>query len=245
MKNQSPSHKVALVFGGSRGIGAAAAKHLAQDGFAVALTYVSSPDKAGQVVEEITAAGGQAFAIAADSASAEALQRAVALTVERFGPLDAAVVNAGIIRVAPLSSFSLDNLDAMLDVNIRGVFLAIQAATAQMNDGGRVITMGSNTAVRSFIGAAAVYAMTKAAVAGLVKGLALDLAPRRITVNNVQPGPTETDITADVVERLAASSPLQRIAQPEEIASLVSWLAGSESGYMTGSSLTIDGGLTA
>lgn len=245
MKNQSPSHKVALVFGGSRGIGAAAAKRLAQDGFAVALTYVSSPDKAGQVVEEITAAGGQAFAIAADSASAEALQRAVALTVERFGPLDAAVVNAGIIRVAPLSSFSLDDLDAMLDVNIRGVFLAIQAATAQMNDGGRVITMGSNTAVRSFIGAAAVYAMTKAAVAGLVKGLALDLAPRRITVNNVQPGPTETDITADMVERLAASSPLQRIAQPEEIASLVSWLAGSESGYMTGSSLTIDGGLTA
>ncbi|MCI1030867.1 3-oxoacyl-[acyl-carrier protein] reductase [Raoultella sp. BIGb0149] len=245
MKNQSHSQKVALVFGGSRGIGAAAAKRLAQDGFAVALTYISSPDKAGQVVEEITAAGGQAFAIAADSASAEALQRAVALTVERFGPLDAAVVNAGIIRVAPLSSFSLDDLDAMLDVNIRGVFLAIQAATAQMNDGGRVITMGSNTAVRSFIGAAAVYAMTKAAVAGLVKGLALDLAPRRITVNNVQPGPTETDITADMVERLAASSPLQRIAQPEEIASLVSWLAGSESGYMTGSSLTIDGGLTA
>lgn len=155
------------------------------------------------------------------------------------------MVNAGIIRVAPLSSFSLDDLDAMLDVNIRGVFLAVQAATAQMNDGGRVITMGSNTAVRSFIGAAAVYAMTKAAVAGLVKGLALDLAPRRITVNNVQPGPTETDITADMVERLAASSPLQRIAQPEEIASLVSWLAGSESGYMTGSSLTIDGGLTA
>ncbi|WP_241723250.1 3-oxoacyl-ACP reductase family protein [Raoultella sp. HC6] len=245
MKNQSHSQKVALVFGGSRGIGAAAAKRLAQDGFAVALTYISSPDKAGQVVEEITAAGGQAFAIAADSASAEALQRAVALTVERFGPLDAAVVNAGIIRVAPLSSFSLDDLDAMLDVNIRGVFLAVQAATAQMNDGGRVITMGSNTAVRSFIGAAAVYAMTKAAVAGLVKGLALDLAPRRITVNNVQPGPTETDITADMVERLAASSPLQRIAQPEEIASLVSWLAGSESGYMTGSSLTIDGGLTA
>lgn len=245
MKNQSHSQKVALVFGGSRGIGAAAAKRLAQDGFAVALTYISSPDKAGQVVEEITAAGGQAFAIAADSASAEALQRAVALTVERFGPLDAAVVNAGIIRVAPLSSFSLDDLDAMLDVNIRGVFLAVQAATAQMNDGGRVITMGSNTAVRSFIGAAAVYAMTKAAIAGLVKGLALDLAPRRITVNNVQPGPTETDITADMVERLAASSPLQRIAQPEEIASLVSWLAGSESGYMTGSSLTIDGGLTA
>ena len=234
--------KVALVFGGSRGIGAAAASRLAADGFSVALTYVSRPDKAADVVSAIAAAGGKAIAIEADSADPAAIRSAVVQTVERLGPIDVVVVNAGILRVATVDVFSLEDLDRMLAINIRGVFVAIQAAAAHMREGGRVITIGSNTAVRASVPGSSVYAMTKAAVAALVKGLALDLAPRRITVNNIQPGPTETDMTAAMISRLAEMAPLKRVGQPQEIAGLVSYLAGDEASYMTGASLTIDGG---
>ncbi len=243
MSNETiPQRKVALVFGGSRGIGAAAASRLARDGFAVALTYVSRPDKAQEVVAAIEAAGGEGLAILADSAEPEAIRAAVAQTVERFGTLDAVVVNAGIMRMGTVDVFPLEDLDRMLDVNVRGVFLAIQAAVAHMRDGGRVITIGSNTAVRSSFPGTSVYALTKAAVATMVKGVAFDLTPRRITVNNIQPGPTETDMTAGVMSHLEGMLPLGRIGQPAEIAGLVSYLAGAESGYMTGASLTIDGG---
>jgi len=236
------SEKAALIFGGSRGIGAAAALRLAKDGFAIAFTYVSRPDKAAELVAEIEADGGQALAIEADSGDPQAISHAVARAVERFGQIDAAVVNAGIIRMGKVDVFELENLDRMLAVNVRGVFLAIQAVTAQMRDAGRVITVGSNTAVRSSHPGTSVYAMTKAAVATMVKGIAIDLAPRRITVNNIQPGPTETDMTAPMIARLAEMSPLNRVGQPAEIAALVSYLASNEAGYMTGSSLTIDGG---
>ncbi|MFC4314321.1 SDR family oxidoreductase [Steroidobacter flavus] len=238
------SQKAALVFGGSRGIGAAVAKRLARDGFAVALTYVSRPDKAAEVVASIEAAGGRAIAIKADSADATQITDAVATAVERFGRLQVAVVNAGLYQGAPLEQFRLETLDQMLSVNVRGVFLAIQAVAAHLSDGGRIITIGSNTAVRSGVVGSSVYAMTKAAVAALARELALDLAPRGITINNIQPGPIETDITADVLEMLAKRNPLGRVGQPEEIAALVSYLSGAESGYMTGASLTIDGGWT-
>ncbi len=152
------------------------------------------------------------------------------------------MVNAGIIRVGTLDVFSLEDLDRMLAVNVRGVYLAIQAAAPHMRDGGSIITIGSNTAVRSSFPASTVYAMTKAAVATMVKGIALDLASRRIRVNNIQPGPIETDITAGMVARLAEMAPLRRVGQPREVAALVSYLASEESSYMTGSSLTIDGG---
>jgi 3-oxoacyl-[acyl-carrier protein] reductase len=234
--------KVALVFGGSRGIGAAIAGRLAKDGCAVALTYVSRPDKAEEVVAAIEAEGGAALAIAADSGDADAIRTAVDQTVARFGPVDIAVVNAGIIRVGTIDQFGRDDLDRMLDVNVRGVFLAIQASAAHMRDGGRIVTIGSNTAVRSSFPGTSVYAMTKAAVATMVKGIALDLAPRRVTVNNVQPGPTETDMTGDMVPRLIDLVPLHRIGQPAEIAGLVSYLVSEEAAYMTGASLTIDGG---
>ncbi|MBR0915968.1 3-oxoacyl-ACP reductase family protein [Bradyrhizobium japonicum] len=236
------SSKVALVFGGARGIGAAIAVRLAKDGFDIALTYVSRPDSAGEIVAAIENAGRKAVAIKADSADPAAIRAAVAETVDRLGVLDAVVVNAGILRLGPVEQFSLEDLDLILDVNIRGVFLAIQAAAGQMRDGGRIITIGSNTAIRTGTPGGSVYAMTKAAVASMVRGVALDLAPRRITVNNVQPGPTETDMTVTMVSRLKEIVPLKRVGEPSEIAALVSYLAGPESGYMTGASLTIDGG---
>jgi 3-oxoacyl-[acyl-carrier protein] reductase len=174
--------------------------------------------------------------------SSSAILQAADTAVDALGPLDVAVINAGLLRHGSVESFGLDDLDHMLAVNVRGVFLAIQAAVVRMRDGGRVIAIGSNTAIRTGSRGSSVYAMTKAAVAAMVKGAAIDLAPRRITVSNVQPGPTETDMTAAMAERLKEIVPLKRIGQPTEIAGLVSYLAGEESGYMTGTSVTIDGG---
>ncbi len=243
MSNGSEAeHRTALVFGGSRGIGAAAASRLATDGFSIALTYVSRPDKAAEVVSTIEAAGGSALSIKADSADPAAIKAAATQAAEVLGKIDVVVVNAGIIRIAPVDAFTLEDLDQMLAVNVRGVFLAIQAAVRHMPDGGRVITIGSNTAVRTGTPGASVYAMTKAAVASMVKGIALDLAPRGITVNNIQPGPTETDMTAGMIERLREMIPLRRVGQPSEIGALISYLASDQAGYMTGASLTIDGG---
>lgn len=236
-------NRTALIFGGSRGIGAAIARQLAQDGFWVAITYVSQSEKARQVVTDIEASGGRAMAIQADSADPAAIRRAVRETVNRFGKLDAAIVNAGVLKLANIENVTLDDLDVSLAINVRGVFLSIQAAALNMKDGGRIVTIGSNTAVRTGSSGGSVYAMTKAAVAAMVKGAALDLAPRSITVNNIQPGPTETDMTASMVAELVNVIPLKRVGQPDEIAALASYLVSEKAGYMTGSSLTIDGGL--
>ncbi|SFB61811.1 3-oxoacyl-[acyl-carrier protein] reductase [Rhizobium sp. NFR07] len=234
--------RTALIFGGARGISAASARKLAEDGFDVAFTYVSRPDRASELVSEIEAGGQRAIAIQADSADPQAIEAAVRTTVEKLGAIDTVVVNAGILRTNMVGEVSLEELDLMIDVNIRGVFLAIQAAAAKMKDGGRIITIGSNTAERTGMQGASVYQFTKAAVAAMIKGLALDLAPRHITVNNVQPGPTDTDMNAGALEYLSGRSPMKRVAHPSEIAELVSYLAGPGSSYMTGSSLTIDGG---
>ncbi len=236
------SGRVSLIFGGSRGIGAAIARRLAHDGFDIALTYVSRPDSTVEVVAAIEHIGRRGFAIEADSADPTAILKAVDIAVDALGPLDVAVINAGLLRHGSVESFGLDDLDHMLAVNVRGVFLAIQASVARMRDGGRVITIGSNTAIRTGSQGSSVYAMTKAAVATMVKGIALDLAPRRITVNNIQPGPTETDMTTAMADRLREIVPLKRMGQPAEIAGLVSYLAREEAGYMTGASVTIDGG---
>lgn len=240
LPSQTP--KAALVFGGSRGIGAAIARRLARDGYAVAITYASRADKAAEVVDAIQADGGLAIALQADSADAEAITSVVRGASARFGPLHVAVVNAGIYKGSPLQEFSLDTLDQMLAINIRGVFLAIQAAAAGMAEDGRIITIGSNTAVRGGVVGSSVYAMSKAAVATLVRELALDLTPRRITINNIQPGPIETDITADFLEPLIARNPLKRVGRPDEVAALAAFLASADAGYMTGASLTMDGG---
>ncbi|MDQ0252560.1 3-oxoacyl-[acyl-carrier protein] reductase [Sphingomonas kyeonggiensis] len=239
---QNEKSKTALVFGGSRGIGAAAVERLAREGFAVAFTYVSRPDSAEALVERLTAAGSKALAIQADSADPAAIRAAVEQTAAHFGGLDAVVVNAGILRMGPIEAVSLEELDQMLAINVRGVFLAIQAAAAHLPEGGRIITIGSNTAVRTGYPGTSVYQFTKAAVAAMVKGIALDLAPRGITVNNVQPGPIDTDMNAGAIEMLAGKSPMRRVGSPAEIAGLIAYLAGAESGYMTGESITIDGG---
>ena len=242
--SSSTPAKAALVFGGSRGIGAAIARRLAREGYAVGLTYAARADKASEVVAAIRADGGQAIALQADSADAHAIAAVVADAADRLGPLQVAVVNAGIYSGSPLEQFPLDMLDQLLAVNVRGVFLSIQAAAAKMADGGRIITIGSNTAVRGGVVGSSVYAMSKAAVATLVRELALDLAPRRITINNIQPGPIETDITADVLDYLVQRNPLQRVGRPEEVAGLAAYLVGEEAGYMTGASLTLDGGFS-
>jgi 3-oxoacyl-[acyl-carrier protein] reductase len=234
--------QVAMVFGGSRGIGAAIVRRLAEDGADVALTYVSAANKAAETIEAVEAAGRKALAIQADSADAAAIREAVAQAIDRFGRLDIIVINAGILRRGSVETVSLQDLDQMLDVNVRGVFVAIQAAAPRLTDGGRVITIGSSTAIRTGFPGSSVYSMTKAAVATMVKGIALDLAPRGITVNNVQPGPTETDMTVEHLEMVKPLVPLGRVGQPREIAGLVAYLASEESGYMTGASLTIDGG---
>jgi 3-oxoacyl-[acyl-carrier protein] reductase len=235
--------KVTLVFGGSRGIGAGVAKRLAAEGAHVALTYVSQPQKAAEVVAEIEALGRQGLAVKADSTDAGEIRAAVEATVERFGRLDVAVINAGILARGSIDQVTLEDLDRGLAVNLRGVFLAMQAAQARIGEGGRIITIGSNTAVKAFPGSS-VYSMTKAAVAMLVKCAALDLAPRGITVNNIQPGPILTDMTAGHIDQIQRMIPLNRVGAPSEIGALAAYLAGPEAAYVTGVSLTVDGGLS-
>ncbi len=246
MDNESRlTDKVALVFGGSRGIGAAIVKRLAADGASVALTYSRSPDKAAEIARAGAALGVPVITIEADSADPRAVEDAVAQTVARFGRLDILVINAGILIRGTVDTFALEDFDRMLATNVRGVFVAIQASSAHLTAGGRIITIGSNTAVRTAFPGASVYSMTKGAIASLVRGVAIDLAPRGITVNNVQPGPTATDMSAAHAEMVKPLVPLGRMGQPEEIAGLVAYLASTQAGFITGSSLTIDGGYVA
>lgn len=242
------SGKVALVQGGSRGIGAAIVKRLAEEGAAVAFTYVSSEAKAQELQDSITSKGGKALAIKADSADAEAIRNAVTRTVESFGGVDILVNNAGVLAIGPLEEFSLEDFDRTLDINVRSVFVASQAAAKHMDDGGRIINIGSTNADRMPFAGGGVYAMSKSALVGLTKGLARDLGPRGITINNVQPGPVDTDMnpaSGDFAESLIPLMAVGRYGHAEEIASFVAYLADPEAGYITGASLTIDGGFGA
>jgi 3-oxoacyl-[acyl-carrier protein] reductase len=242
------SNKVALVTGGSRGIGAAIAARLARDGAAVALTYAASAAKAGQVVQSIQAEGGNAVAIEADSADPEAVKRAVAETAERLGRLDILVNNAGVIHLAPIDDFPDDEFERMLAINVRGVFAATKAAARLMSEGGRIIIVGSVNSDSVPFSGASVYALTKGAVASFARGLARDLGPRGITVNNIQPGPIDTDMNpadGQFASTLRGHLAIQRYGSAEEIAGLVAYLAGPEGGYITGANLKIDGGFTA
>ncbi|MEJ6481768.1 3-oxoacyl-ACP reductase family protein [Nostoc punctiforme UO1] len=255
MSTKKLTGKVALVTGGSRGLGAAIAKRLANDGATVALTYTSSPQKADEVVLAIEAAGGKALALRADSANVEAVKNAVAETVKAFGRLDILVNNAGVATLAPIDQFSMDDFDRLIAVNIKGVFVATQEAVRHMGEGGRIVMIGSvNSDIMPFAGGS-VYALTKGAMptagcanASFTRGLARDLGPRGITVNNIQPGPIDTDMNpaegpfADTMKSMIA---LQRYGRTEEVADMVSYLASGEAGFITGASLRIDGGFAA
>jgi 3-oxoacyl-[acyl-carrier protein] reductase len=240
--------KVALVTGASRGIGAAIAKRLAQDGAAVSITYATSPEKANEVVKAIEAAGGKALAVQADSGDPAQVKSAVAQTVEKLGRLDILVNNAGLAKLGPIGEFPDGDFEQMLAVNVRGVYAATRAAVEHMGEGGRIIMIGSvNSDSMPFAGGS-VYALTKGAVAGFTRGLARDLGPRGITVNNIQPGPVNTDMNpADgpFSTMLKGFLAVQRYGTGEEVAGLVSYLASPEAGYITGAQIKIDGGFDA
>jgi 3-oxoacyl-[acyl-carrier protein] reductase len=240
--------KRALVTGGSRGIGAAIVKRLAREGVHVALTYVSKPDQANETAKAAQALGVRAIAIQADSADARAVVAAVERTATELGGIDILVNNAGIAVIAPIDDYRLEDFDRTLAVNLRAVFVATQAAVKHMKSGGRVINIGSCNAERMPFAGGAVYAMSKAGLVGLVKGLARDLGPRAITINNIQPGPIDTEMNPAVsvfAEMLKKLMALPRYGEADEIAAMVAYLAGPEAGFVTGASLTIDGGFTA
>ncbi|MGZ0782083.1 3-oxoacyl-ACP reductase family protein [Pseudomonas saponiphila] len=248
MSKHNLSGKVALIQGGSRGIGAAIVERLAAEGASVAFTYVSSASKAQALQDSILAKGGKALAIQADSANAEAIREAVQRTVQAFGRLDILVNNAGVLAIAPLDEFKLEDFDQTLAINIRSVFIATQEAARHMGEGGRIINIGSTNAERMPFAGGGPYAMSKAALVGLTKGLARDLGPQGITINNVQPGPVDTDMNpanSDFAESLLDLMAVRRYGRAEEIAGFVAYLAGPEAAYITGASLTIDGGFSA
>jgi len=240
--------KAAVVTGASRGIGAAIARRLAKDGCAVAITYSASPDKADAVMREIEAVGGQAVALAADASDAAAVVAAIDAAAERFGRLDILVNNAGMGVAATLEDIQLADYDHCFAVNVRGVFVAMQAAARRMERGGRIITIGSINGDHIPFAGGAVYAATKAAVAGLTRGVARDLGPRGVTVNVIQPGPVDTDMNpADGPWAAAAKAAmaLGEYGAPDDIAALVAFIASPEARFITGASLNIDGGYSA
>jgi 3-oxoacyl-[acyl-carrier protein] reductase len=246
--NRPLEKKRALVTGGSRGIGAAVVGRLAREGADVALTYVSNPEQADETVRAAQASGVKGVAIRADSADAKAVVAAVEQTVRELGGIDILVNNAGVAVIAPIDDYRLEDLDRTLAVNVRAVFVATQAAVKHMQAGGRIINIGSCNAERMPFAGGGVYAMSKAALVGLVKGLARDLGPRGITINNVQPGPVDTDMnpaTSEFAKKLVPLMAVPRYGTADEIASMVAYLAGPDTAYVTGASLTIDGGFTA
>ncbi|MBP1822145.1 3-oxoacyl-ACP reductase FabG [Mycobacterium sp. OAE908] len=237
----------ALVTGGSRGIGAEIVRRLAADGAAVAFTYGASAVEAEKLVAQVGEAGGTAVAIQADSADPEQVARSVDDAVAQLGGLDILVNNAGVAYVADTESFPLDEFDRLVAVNVRAVFVAVQRALPHLGEGGRIINIGSVNADRVPAAGLAVYAMTKGAVKSLTLGLARELGPRGITVNNIQPGPIATDMNPEEGEFADWARPLTslgRYGQTSDIASAVSYLAGPEASYVTGANWNVDGGIT-
>src|ERR1700733_2269626 len=240
--------KIALITGGSRGIGAAIAKRLAADGAKVAITYTKGADAAVAVVKAIERAGGKAIAIQADAADADAGKAAVEKTVATFGQLDILVNNAGTAIPKPFVDSTLEEMDRVLDINVRGVFVATQAALKHMTDGGRIIMIGSAVGERVLTPGLVPYSATKGAVKIFTQGLSREVGSRGITVNNVQPGPIDTDLnpaSGDWAVPQKAATALDRYGHVEEIAALVVFVAGPESSYITGANLTVDGGMNA
>jgi 3-oxoacyl-[acyl-carrier protein] reductase len=239
---------VALVTGGSRGIGAAIAVRLAELGADVAITYVQSKERADEVVDKIAAHGRRGLAIRADSAAMDEVVAAVDRTVDELGRLDVLVNNAGIFPFGPIDDVPLDEVDRALSIHARAAYLASQAAVRHMSAGARIVSIGSNLGERVPFPGVTLYAMSKAALIGFTKGLARDLGDRGITVNLVQPGSTDTDMnpadgpTADEQRALTA---LGRYANPTDVADTVAFLTGPGGRNITGALVTVDGGTNA
>ena len=242
------TNKAALVTGASRGIGAAIAKKLAADGAQVAITYTKGADAAAQVVKDIVNAGGKAIAIQADATDAKAVNAAVEQTVKTFGRLDILVNNAGTAIPKPFVEASLEELDRVIDINLRGVFIATQAALKHLQDGGRIISIGSCVGERNMTPGLAAYAATKGAVKMFTQGLSREVGARGITVNNVQPGPIDTELnpaSGDWATPQVALTALGRYGTVDEVAALVTFVASPAASYITGANLTVDGGMNA
>jgi len=240
--------KVALVTGGSRGIGAAIAKRLAADGASVAITYSKGADAAASVVKAIEGTDGKAIAIQADAANVKAVMGAVEKTVATFGQLDVLVNNAGTAIPKTFEETTLEEMDRVIDINVRGVFVTTQAALKHMKDGGRIIMIGSAVGERVLTPGLVPYSATKGAVKIFTQALSREVGSRGITVNNVQPGPIDTDLNPAAGEWSVpqkAATALNRYGHVDEIAAMVAFVAGPESSYITGANLTVDGGMNA
>lgn len=242
------SNKIAIVTGGTRGIGAAIAVRLASEGATVAVTYAGNTEKAAALVAEIEAAGGKAIAIQADSGDAEAVKATVNRVAKEFGKIDILVNNAGIVGLGQIGEFAEAEFERLININVRGVFYATQEAVKHMGPGGRIVMIGSvNSESMPFAGGS-VYALTKGAVASFVRGLARDLGPRGITVNNVQPGPIDTEMNPEdgpIAAMVKGFLAVGRYGKANEVAALVSYLVSEEAANVTSAQIRIDGGFAA
>jgi 3-oxoacyl-[acyl-carrier protein] reductase len=237
--------KVALVTGGSRGIGAAIAKRLAADGASVAITYAKDTNSASAVVKAIESSGGKAVAIQADAIDTGAVKTAVEKIVSTFGKIDVLVNNAGTAIPKPFEEATLEEINRVIDINVRGVFATTHAALKHINDNGRIIMIGSCVGERNLTPGLAAYSATKGAVKMFAQSLSREVGARGITVNNVQPGPIDTDLnpaSGDWSAPQKAVTALNRYGTVEEVAALVAFVAGPESSYITAANLTVDGG---
>jgi 3-oxoacyl-[acyl-carrier protein] reductase len=240
--------KTALVTGGSRGIGAGIAKRLAAEGASVAITYTKGAESAASVVKEIEKAGGKAISIQADAIDADAVKAAVEKTVSSFGRLDVLVNNAGTAIPKPFEETSLEEMDRMFCINVRGTLVATNAALKHMKSGGRIIMIGSCVGERMMTPGLVAYSATKGAVKMFTQGLSREVGSRGITVNNIQPGPIDTDLNpavGDWADPQRANTALDRYGSVDEVAALVAFVAGPEASYITGANLTVDGGTNA
>ena len=240
--------KIALITGGSRGIGAAIAKRLAADGASVAITYAKDATAASAVVKAIEGDGGKAVAIQANAANVEAVKDAVEKTVATLGRLDVLVNNAGTAIPKAFEETTLEEMDRMIDINFRGILVATQAALKHMNNGGRIIMIGSCVGERILTPGLVAYSATKGAVKMFTQGLSREVGSRGITVNNIQPGPIDTDLNPAAGEWAVpqkAATALNRYGHVDEVAALVAFVAGPEASYITGANLTVDGGTNA
>ncbi|MDR6447278.1 3-oxoacyl-[acyl-carrier protein] reductase [Paraburkholderia terricola] len=245
--NMLKNAQIAIVTGASRGIGAAVARRLAKDGFAVAVNYASSSNEADALVAELTAAGTRAIAIQADVSNADDVRRMFEVTEQQLGKIDVLVNNAGVLKPVPLADTSDALYDHNFDINVRGTFNTLREAAARMNDGGRVVNFSSTTLGLNMPGYA-IYNATKAAVEAFTHVFAKELRGRKITVNAVAPGPVATSLfldgkTDEQIQTFANMPPLQRLGQPDDIASVVSFLAGPDAGWVNGQVLRANGGV--